>query len=78
MADRSADITRNALLLIGEDAVFGETRVDMHQRGKRTGEPAPDTPTEPKIKPNPDNSREKNIDDVIVIELYAKHGPSRQ
>src|SRR5450432_96466 len=42
-----ANIARDAFLFLGEDAEFSETRIDVHQRGQRAGEAAPDAAAEP-------------------------------
>src|ERR1043166_8511919 len=73
MADGRADITRNAFRFLREDTEPRESRVDVHQRRQRTGEPAPHAPAEPEIHPDANDAREEHVDDVIVVQLDAEH-----
>src|SRR5262245_28404275 len=76
MAYGRADVARDAILLVGEDAEAGEAGVDVHERGERAGEAAPNPAAEPEIPADADDAGQKNIDDVIVVELHAEEVPT--
>src|SRR5215468_1894683 len=56
MTDRRADVARDAFLLVGENAKARETRVDVHERGERASEAAPDAAAEPEVTAHADDA----------------------
>ena len=78
MADGRADVAGDALFLFRKNPVTREARVDVHERGERAGEAAPDASAEPEIRGDADDPREAEIDDVVVIELEAGEGPAAE
>ncbi len=78
MTHRRADVARDAFLLVWEDAVFRESRVDVHQRRERAGEPAPHAPSEPEITSQAYDPCQENVHDVVVVELHAEERPAAE
>ena len=56
MADTGADITRDALRFLRENAEPREPRVNVHQRRQRAGEAAPDSAGEVEVEPDADDA----------------------
>src|SRR5436190_14189396 len=72
VADRSADVARNAFRFLRENPEPGKPRIDVHERGKRTEESAPDAAGVFKIKADADDAAEENIDVPFVDEIGSQ------
>src|SRR5207249_1528687 len=72
VADRGADIARDTLLLVRRDRETAEPGVDMHERGKRTEEPAPHPPREPEVETVADDPDEKHVDAPLIGRLEQR------
>src|SRR5262245_15227098 len=66
VAHGRADIARNALLLLGEDAEAREPRDDVHPRRERAGEAAPGAPAEPEIRTVAEDAGEEHVHRPLV------------
>src|ERR1043166_2473435 len=61
MADRCADVARNAFRFFGENSEARKSRVDVHERGERAKETAPNAARIFEIKADADDAAEENI-----------------
>src|ERR1051325_2145840 len=71
MTNGSANIAGNALFLIRKNPEARESRIDVHQRRERTSKTAPDASAEPEIHSNTYDTRQKNVNHMIVVQLNA-------
>ena len=67
MADRSANVARNAFRFLGENPKARKACIDMHERGERTKETAPDAARVFKIKTDADDPTEEHINGPFVV-----------
>src|SRR2546430_9488787 len=72
VANRGAHVARDALLLVRHDREAAEPRADVHERGKRTQEAAPDAPGEPEIEPVADHARQEHVHEPLVRRLQER------
>ena len=49
-----------------------EARVDVHQRGERAGEAAPDAAAEVEVQADADDAGETDVDDPVVVQSEAR------
>src|SRR5262249_22079522 len=68
MADARADVARDALLLLRQNAEAAEPRVHVHERRERAREAAPHAAAEPEVEPESDDPAEKNVDRPRVVQ----------
>ena len=73
MADRSANVAGNAFRFFGENPKAREARINMHERGERTKETAPDAARIFEIETDANDSTEENIDEPFVVVLFWQH-----
>ena len=69
MANRGADVAGNAFRFFGKNPETRETRIDVHEGGQRTKEPAPDAPGIFEIKADADDAAEENIHEPFVVRV---------
>src|SRR2546421_9036759 len=69
VANRGADVARNAFRYFGKNPEAREARVDMHQRRERAKKPTPDPAGILEIEPDADDTAEKNVDQPFVIRV---------
>src|SRR2546421_12694964 len=67
MADRSANVAGNAFRFLGENPKARKACIDMHERGERTKETAPDPARVFEIKTDANDATEKDIDHPFVV-----------
>ena len=72
VADAGADVAGDAFILIRENSKAGEAGVDVHQRGERTGEPAPDSAGEMEVEGDAEDAGQPKIDEVGIVR--DRHG----
>ena len=73
----SVDLLKQDILRTSNHTVdpeLAETRVDVHQGRKGTGEPAPDAATEVPVEPHPDDSRQKQVYEPGIVQEREREG----